>query len=146
MVEWYGWIQLVHLACAIVFAGAVAFEVLILESLHAHLGMDQMQRIEELVVRRARRIMPVAVALLYISGAVMFEVKCAHGSCLGSRFGVMLGIKVLLALGVLGVFMSTMWAALRGRMDPCRVRHTHRIVLALMVGIVFLAKAMFLLA
>ena len=146
MIEWYGWIQLVHLACAIVFAGAVTFEVLIIESLHAQLGAAGMEHLEGLIVRRARRIMPFVVGMLYLTGAAMFEVKCAHGSCLGSRSGIMLGIKVLLALGVLGVFLSTMWAAWRGRMDPCRFRHTHRIVLALMVGIVFLAKAMFLLA
>jgi hypothetical protein len=30
-----------------------------------------------------------------------------------------------------------------GKMDVCRFKHTHRIVLALMVGIVFLAKTMF---
>jgi len=146
MIEWYGWIQLVHLACAIVFAGAVTFEVVILESLHASLGAAEMERIESLILRRARRVMPFAVALLYLSGAAMFEVKCAGGACVGSRFGLMLGLKVLLALGVLGVFLSTMWAALRGRMDPCRFRRTHRSVLVLMIGIVFLAKAMFLLA
>ena len=146
LVQWYGWIQLVHLACAIVFVGAVVFEVLIIESFHAELGAEGMARLEQLVVRRARRIMPFVVALLFMSGIWMFEVRCDGFTCLGSRFGVLLGIKVLLAFGVLGVFLSTMWAALRGRMDPCRFRHTHRIVLALMVGIVFLAKAMFILA
>lgn len=146
MAQWYGWIQLLHLACAIVFAGAVAFEVLILEALRRDLGAEEMARIERLVVRRARRIMPVVVALLFASGAMLFEVRCAGLACLGSRFGVLLGIKVLLALGVLGVFASTMWAGLRGRLDPCRFRHTHRMVLAMMVGIVFLAKAMFLFA
>ncbi len=145
MAAWYGWIQLVHLACAIVFVGAVAFEVLILESLHRHLAMDEMQRLEGLIVQRARRVMPLVVALLFLSGFAMYSVRCPGLACLDTHFGVMLNIKVLLALGVLGVFLSTMWAALRGKMDPCRFRHTHRIVLALMVGIVFLARAMFLL-
>lgn len=146
MGQWYGWIQLVHLACAIIFVGAVAFEVLVIESFHQELGAEGMARLEQLIVRRARRIMPIVVALLFISGGLLFEVRCDGFACLGSRFGMLLGLKVLLALGVLGVFLSTMWAALRGRMDPCRFRYTHRIVLALMVGIVFLAKAMFILA
>jgi len=146
MANWYGWIQLLHLACAIVFAGAVAFEVLILESLHREFAPEEMARLERAIVRRARRIMPFVVALLFVSGGLMFEVRCAGLACLGTRFGMLLGLKVLLALGVLGVFASTMWAALRGRLDPCRFRHTHRIVLGLMIGIVFLAKAMFLLA
>ena len=146
MAYWYGWIQLLHLACAIVFAGAVAFEVLILEALQRDFAPADMARIEQAVVRRARRIMPPVVALLFASGAALFAVRCAGFACLGSRFGVLLGLKVLLALGVLGVFASTVWASLRGRLDPCRFRHTHRLVLALMTGIVFLAKAMFLLA
>lgn len=146
MAHWYGWVQLLHLACAIVFAGAVAFEVLILEGLHGELGIEEMARLERLVVRRARRVMPFVVALLFASGGVLFAVRCAGFACLGSRFGLLLGLKVLLALGVLGVFVSTMWTALRGRLDPCRFRSTHRVVLALMAGIVFLAKAMFLLA
>lgn len=146
MAAWYGWIQLLHLACAIIFAGAVAFEVLILEGLHRELGGEAMARIERLIVRRARRVMPLVVVLLFASGGMLFEVRCAGLACLGSRFGMLLGLKVLLALGVLGVFASTIWASLRGRLDACRFRHTHRILLALMAAIVFLAKAMFLLA
>jgi hypothetical protein len=146
MAHWYGWIQLLHLACAIVFAGAVAFEVLVLEALHREFAPGEMARLEGAIVARARRVMPLVVALLFLSGGMLFAVRCPDFACLGSRFGRLLGLKVLLALGVLGVFASTLWAAWRGRMDPCRFRCTHRIVLALMVGIVFLAKAMFLLA
>ena len=36
MLAWYPWIVLLHLACAIVFVGAVAFEVIVVESLHKH--------------------------------------------------------------------------------------------------------------
>jgi hypothetical protein len=48
-----------------------------------------------------------------------------------------------LAFGVLGVFINAVWAGARGHMNACRFRYTHRIVLAMMVGIVFLAKTMF---
>jgi len=41
------------------------------------------------------------------------------------------------------VFVNAMWAMRNGKMDVCRFRHTHRVVLGLMVGIVFLAKTMF---
>ncbi|MBN8727767.1 MAG: hypothetical protein J0H15_08710 [Xanthomonadales bacterium] len=145
MAAWYGWIQLVHLACAILFVGAVAFEVLVLESVARQLGRARMAELERLVVHRARRIMPAVVLLLFLSGFAMYSVRCPGLACLDTRFGVLLNLKVLLAFGVLGVFLATMWAALRGRLDPCRFRHTHRIVLALMAGIVFLARAMFLL-
>ena len=38
---------------------------------------------------------------------------------------------------------AAVWAGARGKMNACRFRHTHRIVLALMAAIVFLAKTMF---
>lgn len=145
MAAWYPWIELLHLACAIVFVGAVTFEVLVLESLHKHFDIVTMQRLEQAVMARVRRFMPVVVVLLFVCGGILFDVRCDGLSCLGTRFGNLLLLKVLLAFGVLGVFVNAMWAMRHGRMDVCRFRHTHRVVLGLMVGIVFLAKAMFVL-
>jgi hypothetical protein len=140
---WYPWIVLLHLSCAIVFVGAVAFEVLVVESLHKHFDGATMQRIEQTVMARVRRFMPVVVIVLFVSGGVLFDIRCAGVACIGSRFGNLLLLKVLLAFGVLGVFVNAMWAMRHGKMDVCRFRHTHRIVLVLMIGIVFLAKTMF---
>lgn len=143
MAAWYPWIVLLHLSCAIVFVGAVAFEVLVVESFHRHFDAATVQRIEQALMARVRRFMPVVVILLFVSGGALFDLRCDGFACVGSRFGNWLLLKVLLAFGVLGVFVNAMWAMRRGRMDLCRFRHTHRIVLGLMVGIVFLAKAMF---
>lgn len=143
MAAWYPWIVLLHLACAIVFVGAVAFEVLVVESLQRHFDGATMQRIEQAVMARVRRFMPIVVLLLFVSGGALFDIRCDGVSCVGSRFGNLLLLKVLLAFGVLGVFINAMWASRHGRMDVCRFRHTHRIVLGLMVCIVFLAKTMF---
>lgn len=143
MADWYPWIVLLHLACAIVFVGAVAFEVIVLESLHQHFDIVTLQRIEQAVMARVRRYMPVVVILLFVSGSMLFDIRCDGFECVGSRFGNWLSLKVLLAFGVLGVFVNAMWAMRRGKMDVCRFKHTHRVVLALMVGIVFLAKTMF---
>ncbi len=145
MAAWYPWIELLHLACAIVFVGAVTFEVLVVESLHKHFDIATMQRLELAVMARVRRFMPVVVVLLYVCGGILFDIRCDGFSCVGTRFGNLLLLKVLLAFGVLGVFVNAMWAMRHGRMDVCRFRHTHRIVLGLMIGIVFLAKAMFVL-
>jgi hypothetical protein len=143
MLAWYPWIVLLHLACAIVFVGAVAFEVIVVESLHKHFDIITMQRIEQAVMARVRRYMPVVVVLLFASGFMLFDIRCDGFACVGSRFGNWLLLKVLLAFGVLGVFVNAMWAMRHGKMDVCRFKYTHRIVLALMVGIVFLAKTMF---
>lgn len=145
MAAWYPWIVLLHLACAIVFVGAVAFEVLVIEGLNRRFDAATMQHLEQAVMARARRFMPVVVLLLFASGFVLFDQRCGGFDCIGSRFGNLLLLKVVLAFGVLGVFVNALWASRHGRMDVCRFRHTHRIVLALMVGVVFLAKAMFVL-
>jgi hypothetical protein len=140
---WYPWIVLLHLACVIIFAGAVTFEVLVVEGLHKSFDGATMQRIEQAVMSRVRRFMPVVVILLFASGFVLFDIRCSGFACVGSRFGNLLLLKVVLAFGVLGVFVNAMWASRHGQMDVCRFRHTHRIVLGLIVGIVFLAKTMF---
>jgi len=143
MGAWYPVLLLVHLSCAIVFVGAAAFEVFILEALHRTFDHATMERIEQAVMQRARRVMPWVVTLLYASGISLFATRCAGLSCLRTHFGWLLLAKVTLALAVLTVFVRTVRAGGRGELDPCRFKHTHRIVLALMAGIVFLAKAMF---
>ncbi|WP_254424019.1 MULTISPECIES: hypothetical protein [unclassified Rhodanobacter] len=143
MAVWYPWIVLIHLSCAILFVGSVAFEVLVIESLHRHFDGAIMQRIEQAVMARARRFMPLVVILLFASGGMLFDIRCAGISCIGTRFGNLLLLKMLLAFGVLGVFVNAMRAMRSGRMNVCRFRHTHRVVLGLMIGIVFLAKIMF---
>ncbi|GAA3915724.1 CopD family copper resistance protein [Luteimonas lutimaris] len=143
MATWYPLILLLHLSCAIVFVGAVAFEVLVLESLHRHFDHAIMERIEAAVMARVRRFMPVVVALLFLSGFALFDIRCNGFACIGSRFGWLLSIKVALAFGVLAVFVTAIRAGMRGTMDPCRFRRTHHVVLCLMAAIVVLAKLMF---
>lgn len=143
MAAWYPWILLLHLSCAIVFVGAAAFEVLVLEGLHKHLDVRAMAVIEQAVMARVRRFMPFAVLLLFVSGGALFDIRCGGVACVGTRWSGFLLLKVALAFGVLAVFVNALWAGSRGRMSVCRFRHTHRVVLALMAGIVFLAKTMF---
>lgn len=141
---YYPWIVLVHLACAIVFVGAAAFEVFVLEGLHKRFDVVVMQQIEGAVMARVRRYMPYVVLVLFVSGGMLLDLRCNGIQCIGTtRFGWFLLLKVALALGVLGVFVNAVWVGARGRMNACRFRYTHRIVLALMAAIVFLAKTMF---
>lgn len=143
MAAWYPLFLLLHLSCAIVFIGAVAFEVLVIESLGRHYEAAAMQRLESLVVARVRRFMPAVVALLFLSGFALFDIRCDGFACIGSRFGWLLSAKVALAFAVLAVFAASVRASVRGTLDPCRFRRTHRLVLGLMACIVVLAKLMF---
>ena len=142
MASWYPLILLLHLACAIVFVGAVAFEVLVLEGLRRPLGAELLHRVEQAVVARARRFMPWVVVVLFASGAALFDIRCGGFACMGSRFGWMLAAKVMLAFAVLAIFARVAWTAGRG-LGGGGFRHTHRVLLALMAGIVVLAKLMF---
>ncbi|HUH29940.1 MAG TPA: hypothetical protein VLZ55_01000 [Rhodanobacter sp.] len=143
MAAWYPWILLLHLSCAIIFVGAVVFEVVVIESLKKHFDIITMQGIEQAVMARVRRFMPIVVVLLFLSGFAVFDIRCDGLQCIGSRFGNWLLLKVVLAFAVLGVFANAMWAMRHGKMDVCRFRYTHRVVLGLMIGIVLLAKTMF---
>ena len=87
MASWYPLILLLHLSCAIVFVGAVCFEVLVLESLHRNFDHALMERIEQAVMARARRLMPGFVGLLFLSGFALFHIRCNGFSCLQPRFG-----------------------------------------------------------
>src|SRR3546814_1062527 len=78
---------------------------------------------------RALRFMPFVVALLFLSGFALFDIRCDGFACIGSRFGWLLSAKVALAFGVLAVFVTAVRAAMRGTMDPCRFRRTHHVVL-----------------
>lgn len=143
MAAWYPWILLLHLSCAIIFVGAVAFEVLVIEGLHKAFDPATMHRIEQAVMARARRFMPVVVALLFLSGFWLFNFRCNGFACVATPAGKLLLVKVAFAFGVLGVFAQTIWAGRHGKLDVCRFRNTHRIVLAMMVVIVVIAKLMF---
>lgn len=141
MAAYYGLFVTLHLLCAITFVGAVFFEVLVIEPIEKKLPPAIGAQIADEIPRRVRVFMPIVVAFLYLTGAAMFWVHfSARPDFFQSKFGLLLSAKVLLTFIVLGVFVSAMRAARRGTMDICRFRHTHRIVGALMLGIVLLAK------
>lgn len=143
MASYYGLFVLIHLLCAITFVGAVFFEVLVIEPIEKMLPDGVGAQIAEAIPRRVRTFMPIVVTLLYLSGAAMFWIQfSARPDFFQSKFGWLLTAKVTLTFIVLGVFVSAMRAARKGTMDLCRFRYTHRIVGAIMLGIVLLAKAM----
>jgi len=144
MADYYGLFLTIHLLCAITFVGAVFFEVLVIEPIEKRLPSEVAEKIAEEIPRRVRRFMPVVVGLLFLTGFAMFWVHySARPDFFHSRFGILLTTKMVLAFAVLGVFVSAIRASIKGTMDVCRFRHTHRIVAGLMLGIVLLAKGMF---
>lgn len=140
----YALLLIAHLFAAIVFVGTVFFEVLVLEHVRRHVPARAMRAVETGIGRRARRLMPWVLAVLYASGAGMaWRYRDALAHPLASRFGLLLAIKIALALSVFGHFLVAMRLHGRGRLVAGAFRGIHVSLFCHMVGIVLLAKAMF---
>jgi len=133
-----------HLFAAIMFVGTVFFEVLILEGIRKPVGRDVMRTVETAIGRRARRLMPFVILVLYgagISMAWQYSDMLAHP--FGSSFATLLWIKILLAVSVLGHFLTAVTLGARGKLKSRHFKLIHLSVFCHVVLIVFLAKAMF---
>lgn len=133
-----------HLFAAFIFVGTVFFEVLVLEGIRKHVGRESMRETERAIGARVRKIMPWALLVLYGAGLGMawnYRAILAHP--FASSFGTLLTIKIVLALSVLGHFITAMVLARKGRLKTRYAQRIHISVFTHMVGIVLLAKAMF---
>ncbi|HUG58252.1 MAG TPA: hypothetical protein VL002_08460 [Candidimonas sp.] len=134
----------IHLFAALMFIGTVFFEVLILEGVRKHVPRDTMRVIEIAIGTRARRIMPWVLLLLYSAGIGMaWQHRAALAHPFESSFGLLLTIKIVLALSVFGHFLSAMTLQRKGKLRSIHFKYIHLSVFCHMVGIVLLAKAMF---
>ena len=133
-----------HLFAALIFVGTVFFEVLILESVRKNLPEDVMRQVERAIGNRARRLMPWVLLVLYGAGISMaWQHRAALEHPLGSSFGLLLTLKIVLALSVLGHFITAMLSMKRHTMTARRSSFIHLSIFWHMVFIVLLAKGMF---
>lgn len=139
----YPLLLVLHLAGALAFVGAVFFEVVILDGARRHAPAAAMRLVESGIGRRARRVMPWVLLVLYGSGLGMaWHHRAALAHPLASSFAFLLTLKIVLALSVFGHFLAAMWWARTGRLFSLRSRRLHLSVFCHMAGIVLLAKAM----
>ncbi|WLQ13274.1 hypothetical protein O5O45_26460 [Hahella aquimaris] len=145
----YGILVTLHLLCVIVFIGAVAFEVLMIDGVRGRLPAGCLGRLDEEIQRRARKIMPWVVGLLFLSGIAMVgvahRVAVTHAltNPFVNLFGTLLSVKILLALSVLAHFVLAIRRSACGAMTSKLSRYIHLSVLFHMIAIVILAKGMF---
>lgn len=133
-----------HLFAALIFVGTVFFEVLILEGVRKHVPVDVMRQIERAIGNRARRLMPWVVLVLYGAGIGMaWQHRAALEHPLASSFGLLLTVKIVLALSVLAHFITALVSMKRRTMTARRSHFIHRSIFWHMVFIVLLAKGMF---
>ncbi|MFD2641996.1 CopD family copper resistance protein [Pseudomonas japonica] len=137
-----------HLFAAIVFIGTVFFEVLFIGGIRQQLPDRLMMMLEHAIGQRARRLMPWVLLVLFGAGAGMVRERylAQLAAPLDSPFGTLLGLKILVALSVLGHFVTALWLFRSGRMTATAVRFIHASVFTHLLLIVLLAKGMFYLS
>ncbi|MCC6610694.1 MAG: hypothetical protein IT515_13600 [Burkholderiales bacterium] len=133
-----------HLFAAIMFVGTVFFEVLILEGIRKPVGREVMRTVELAIAQRARRLMPYVMLVLYAAGFGMaWQYRGVLAHPFASSLGLMLSIKIVLALSVLAHFITAMTLSGTGKLKSRHFQLIHLSVFCHVVLIVFLAKAMF---
>jgi len=140
----YSVLVTLHLFAAIMFVGTVFFEVLILESIREPIGRQAMRAVETAIGRRARRIMPFVMFVLYSAGIAMaWQYRDVLSHPFASSFATLLAIKIVLAASVLVHFITAITLSARGKLKSRHFKLIHISVFCHVVLIVFLAKAMF---
>ena len=133
---------LAHLLAALFFIGTVFFEVLMLSPLARQVSRPATREFEHALGRRARRIMPWVLLVLYGAGLSLAWQHKALFELGGARAWI-LGLKITLALSVFGHFVSVMVMSRRKTMTARRSRLIHLSVFVHVLLIVVLAKALF---
>lgn len=142
----YSLLKFAHLTAAAFFIGGVFFEVMILSRATPVLAETQRADFSQALGRRARQVMHWVVLALYGAGiALAWPYRAALQAPLSSSFALLLSLKIVLALSILGHFLLLVVLMRSGRMTAARSRRLHLSVLIHMLGILFLAKTMFVL-
>lgn len=139
-------LKFAHLAAAAFFIGGVFFEVMILSRAARSLEPGPREQLSRALGQRARKVMHWVVLVLFGAGlGLAWHYRAALAQPFASSFGTLLTLKICLAVSILGHFLGVVFLMRSGRMTPARSRLIHLSVLVQMLGILFLAKTMFLL-
>lgn len=105
----YGLLITLHLLAAFAFVGTIFFEVVMLEGVRKHLPREIMREVERAIGDRAVKIMPWVLLILYSAGIAMaWQHYAALSQPFSSSFGLLLSIKIVLAISVFGHFVTAM--------------------------------------
>ncbi|WP_434456665.1 hypothetical protein JQR85_14540 [Stutzerimonas urumqiensis] len=143
----YSLLHLLHLLGAIAFIGTMFFQVVIFGKVKQQLGEQAVEPVEKAIGARSRKVLHWVVLLVYGAGlGLAWHHRHLLANPLASAFGTLLTLKIVLAVAVFVSFGLVAMLLQRGRMTPARYRKLQWAVLAQMLGIVVLAKAMFYLS
>lgn len=141
---WYALLHVLHLLAAIAFIGVVFFQLVILARVKTQLQPADLPALEQALSARTRSVLHWVVLLLYGAGlGLAWQYRQALSAPFSSSFASLLTLKVILALSVFVSYGALAMLLRSGRMTPRRYHQLHWAVLAQMLAIVLLAKAMF---
>lgn len=141
---WYALLHVLHLLAAIAFIGVVFFQLVILDRAKRQLEPDDLPALEQALSVRTRAVLHWVVLALYGAGlGLAWQYRQALGAPFSSSFATLLTLKIVLALSVFFSYGALAMLLRSGRMTPRLYHQLHWAVLAQMLAIVVLAKAMF---
>ncbi|UVL42651.1 hypothetical protein LOY55_11365 [Pseudomonas sp. B21-040] len=140
----YPFLLVIHLLAAIAFIGTLFFEVVIWHRARQQLADTAQVTADQAIAVRSRKVLHGVVVLLYGAGiSLAWRYREVLSHPLDSRFGTLLGLKILLALSIIGHYLLLAYWLKSARLTTLRASWIRRSILAHMVVIVILAKAMF---
>ena len=145
MAEAYTAALLIHLILAIFFIGFVFADVAVLSVLKSKFDTETYKKIKQAISDRSRKIYPPSVLVLILSGGFMLS-RYVNSEAGAFETGLqkLLMVKVFLALVIaLGIIYSLTTRMLKKTPHPFMAQHFHKVALVLGLGIVILAKMMF---
>lgn len=143
----YPLLKFLHLTAAAFFIGGAFFEVMILSRATHELDADNHARFSSALGQRARKVMHWVALVLFGAGIGMaWQHRAALHAPLESAFGTLLTLKIILAFSILGHFLLFVFLLRRGLMNAQRSRRLHISILLHMVGILLLAKSLFVIS
>lgn len=140
----YTIVLIIHLLCAIIFIGFVFADVIVLPAMKKVLNEEEHQNVMNVISQRARKIFPISVLILILSGGYMFSKYInSELGVFNSSLQILLLIKFILAMIIAsGIIYSLSRKLLKKQPHPI-MKHFHKFVLVTGIIIVVLAKFMF---
>ncbi|WP_434557332.1 hypothetical protein [Pseudomonas sp. Z4-20] len=140
----YGVLLVTHLLAAIAFIGTLFFDVVIWHAARQPLTQGIRDAADQAIAKRSRHVLHGVVLVLYGAGiALAWQHRGALGQPLSNSFGLLLSLKILLALSIVGHYVWLAYWLKSGRLTPDRACWLRRSILGHMLVIVVLAKGMF---
>ena len=140
----YGLLLTLHLLAAVAFAGTVFFEVVLLGGIHGRVLPENLRPVEQALATRATQVMPWVLLVLFSAGlSLAWQHRAVLAHPLASSTGLLMTLKIALALSVFAHFATAMVWRRRGALNGRRSNRLHLSVFCHVLLIIVLAKAMF---